>query len=89
MTVRIMPARPAPCSKRGRAAASPVLRALRRRRAARAGEPAHVLETEQKLWIIAALPGVPPRRVHATIEGDRGRRPAAVAGPECQYIVKA
>ena len=58
-------------------------------RTARWEPPIDVLETERQLWIIAALPGVPPEAVHVTIEGETlivaGDPPPAVAGPECQY----
>lgn len=41
--------------------------------------PIDVFETERQLWIIAALPGVPPEAVRVEIEGERliiaGSRP--------------
>jgi HSP20 family molecular chaperone IbpA len=31
--------------------------------------PVDIIETESEFWILIALPGVPPQRVHAAIEG--------------------
>ncbi len=39
-------------------------------RAARWEPPIDVIETERQLWIIAALPGVPPEAVRVEIEGE-------------------
>jgi len=39
-------------------------------RAARWEPPVDVFETERQLWIIAALPGVPPEAVRVEIEGE-------------------
>ena len=40
-------------------------------RAARWEPPVDVFETEQQVWIIAALPGVAPEAVRVEIEGRR------------------
>lgn len=40
------------------------------REAGRWEPPIDVIETERQLWIIAALPGVPPEAVRVEIEGE-------------------
>jgi HSP20 family molecular chaperone IbpA len=59
-------------------------------RAARWEPPIDVLETEQRLWIIAALPGVPPEAVHVTIEGETlivaGTRPLPSRGRNANIL---
>ncbi len=45
--------------------------------------PVDVFETEEALWVVVALPGVPPDRVEVRLEADhlvvRGERPAPPA----------
>ena len=59
-------------------------------RTARWEPPVDVFETEGKLMIIAALPGVPPEAVHAEIEGQTliitGTRPLPMAGRRANIL---
>jgi HSP20 family molecular chaperone IbpA len=59
-------------------------------RAARWEPPIDVLETERHLWIIAALPGVPPEAVHVAIEGETlivaGIRPLPSRGRNANIV---
>jgi HSP20 family molecular chaperone IbpA len=52
--------------------------------------PIDVLETELQLWIIAALPGVPPEAVQVTIEGETlivaGTRPLPSRGRNANIL---
>lgn len=59
-------------------------------RTARWEPPIDVLETEQRLWIIAALPGVAPEDVQVKIEGETlivaGQRPLPSHGRNANIV---
>ncbi len=52
--------------------------------------PIDVLETERQLWIIAALPGVPPEAVQVKFEGETlivaGTRPLPSRGRNANIV---
>ena len=75
----------------GRAAPPAILRAARREDShARWEPPIDILETEGQLWIIAALPGVPPEAVRVVIEGETlivaGLRPLPSRGRNASIV---